>query len=209
MADTASDPTFIKAARTDHPILDWLRLRWSPRAFADRAVPKEHLRSCLEAARWAASSRNGQPWFFLIATQDQPLAFARLVGCLNEANATWAARAPVLGILVARLIGDDGRPNRHAFFDVGLAMQNLVIQATALGLFVHQMAGFSVESAREAFAIPADHEPVVAFALGYLGDPNQLSAEHRRLELMPRERRPLTSFVFTERWGETSSLLAP
>ena len=198
----------IKEAHTTYPIHELLAQRWSPRAFAPRPVDSEKLRSLLEAARWAASSSNLQPWTFIIARRDAEAdAYERMVGCLMEGNVSWASQAPVLGITVANLYRKPEVHNRHAYHDVGLATQNFVIQATALGLYLHLMGGFSADKAREAFAIPEEHEAVAMFALGYLGDPGQLNERHQESERAVRTRRPLTDFVFSTSWGEHAPLL--
>ncbi|HVS35528.1 MAG TPA: nitroreductase family protein [Gemmataceae bacterium] len=198
----------IKAASNDYPIHDLLKRRWSPRAFADRLVEPEKLRSLLEAARWAPSSFNEQPWIFLIGTRDRPEEYERVLGCLVEFNQAWAKAAPVLLLTCAHLTFDrNGQPNRHAFHDVGLAMANLTMQATAEGLAVHQMAGIVPERVRAAFGVPDGWDPVAAAAVGYAGDPNTLSDELRRREEAPSTRKPLTSFVFSGGWGKPSSLL--
>ena len=191
----------VKIAEPAYPIHDLIATRWSPRAYAPTPVAAEELRLLFEAARWAASGGNGQPWSFIVAGQDDPETFARLVGCLNEGNVPWASQAPVLGLVVAQTVRDNGRANRTAFYDAGLAMQNLAIQATARGLALRQMGGFSPDTARETFAIPAGHEPVVMFALGYPGDPSGLVERHREQELAPRRRRAIQEFVFGPTWG--------
>jgi nitroreductase len=199
-----------KAAETEFPVHDLIRLRWSPRAFSDRPVEPEKLRSLLEAARWAPSSFNEQPWAYLLATREDPKEFARLLSVLMEGNIVWTQRAPVLMLSVAKLNFErNDRPNRHAFHDVGLATANLITQATAMGLYVHQMAGFHVEKARELFAIPKGWEPVAAIALGYPGEPDSLPGSLRDRELAPRTRKPLKEFVFAGRWGQTSALVTP
>ncbi len=148
----------IKEATPGHPVLDVIKKRWSPRAFADRRVEPETLEQLLEAARWAASSFNEQPWRFILATKDEPEHYARVLDCLIEGNQAWAQHAPVLMLTVARkTFTRNGKPNRHAWHDVGLAMGNMVAQATALGLHVHQMAGILPEKARVVFAIPDDY----------------------------------------------------
>ncbi len=197
-----------KLAETKHPIHDLLRRRWSPRAFADRAVEPEKLRILLEAARWAPSSFNEQPWSFIVATHENRVEYERLLSCLVEGNQRWAKTAPVLMLSVAKLAFErTGKPNRHAFHDVGLAVENLVIQATALGLIVHQMAGFDVEKAREQFQIPEGVEPVAAIALGYPGDLENLPEPLRERERAPRTRKPLEEFVFSGHWGQASPLV--
>ena len=197
----------IKVAQADYPIHDLVRARWSPRAFAPQAVEAEKLQSVLEAARWSASGGNMQPWSFLLARKEQePTSFAQMVSCLTEGNVPWASQAPVLGIAVASLYRRPEVLNRHAFHDVGMALQNLAIQALTLDLYVHFMGGFSPDKARELFAIPPEHEAATMFAIGYQGDPEILPERQREGELAARTRRPLREFVFGERWGVTSSL---
>jgi len=198
-----------KPAPNDHPIEDILKRRWSPRSFSDRLVEKEKLQSLFEAARWAASSFNEQPWFFIVATRDKPEEYATLLGCLMEKNQQWAHLAPVLMVSVAKLnFEKNGKPNRHAFHDVGMAVANMIVQATALGLFVHQMAGFSVDKVREHFNVPEGFEPVAAIAVGYPGEPSALPEAFQQQEVGPRQRKPISSFVFERAWGDTSSLLS-
>lgn len=198
-----------KPATTQYPIHDLLKRRWSPRAFSDRPVEADALRSLLEAARWAPSSYNEQPWSFLAAAKQEPAEYARLLSCLVEGNIQWAQHAPVLMISVARLaFEENGKPNRHAFHDVGQAVGDLTVQATALGLVVHQMAGFHPDKVRELYGVPEQFEPVAGIALGYPGDPRSLPEKLREREAAPRERKPLTEFVFTGRWGKTSPLVS-
>src|SRR5215212_3506304 len=184
-----------------HPIHDLLQKRWSPRAFADRAVEREKLLSLLEAARWAPSSNNEQPWHYIVATKDEPEEFGRLLACLVEKNQSWAKAAPVLMLSVASTVfSRNGKPNRHALHDTGQAVAGLTVQATALGLYVHQMAGFSVEKARETYNLPPTVEPVAAIALGYLGDPSTLPEDLREREVALSTRKPIGEFVFTGSW---------
>ena len=198
-----------KPAETQYPIHDLLRRRWSPRAFSDRRVDPAIMRSLLEAARWAPSSYNEQPWSFIVATKGDPVEFGRLLSCLVEGNIQWAQHAPVLMVSVARLsFEDDGKPNRHAFHDVGLAVANLIVQATALGLVVHQMAGILPDKIRKLYGIPEGYEAVAGIALGYPGDPQSLPEGLRKREMAPRERKPMAQFVFSGRWGQTSPLVS-
>lgn len=197
-----------KPAETRYPIHELLRRRWSPRSFAARRVEPEVLRSLLEAARWAASSFNEQPWAFLVATQDDPAEFERLLGCLVPGNQAWARQAPVLLLTVARLrFARNDKANRHAFHDVGLAVANLTVEATARGLVVHQMAGIEPEKVRAVYALPEGTEAVTGVALGYAGEPDSLPEKLRAAELAPRTRRPLEEFVFTGSWGRVAPLL--
>src|ERR1700687_2747043 len=198
-----------KPAPAASPIHDLIRERWSPRAFADKPIPHDILRSLFEAARWAPSSNNEQPWAYLVATKDDPENFAKMVGVLVEFNANWANHAPVLALSVAHLKTQrDGKPNRVALHDVGSATAQLTFEANARGLQVHQMAGFDAEKARQTFAIPPDWEPVAAMAIGYPGNPESLPEKLRDRELAPRTRKPLGEFVMTGGWGHTAPFVA-
>lgn len=198
-----------KPAETQYPIHELLRRRWSPRAFSDRRVDPSTLRSLLEAARWAPSSSNEQPWSFLVARRDDEAEFGRLLSCLVESNQVWAQHAPVLMVSLARMsFEEDGKPNRHAFHDVGQAVADFTVEATALGLFVHQMAGFHPDRVRELYGVPKEFEPVAAIALGYAGEPQTLPEKLRQRELAPRERKPIAEFVYTGRWSQASSWVA-
>lgn len=196
-------------APVNAPIHDLLRHRWSPRAFDPRPVEPEKLRSLFEAARWAASSFNAQPWFFIVGTKDDPKTYQLILDTFIEFNQGWAKAAPVLALSVAGLkFAQNDNPNRHAFHDVGQAAASLSIEATALGLMVHQMAGIDPEKARKNFGIPEGYEAVAGIAIGYPGDPESLSEALRAREKAPRERKPLESFVFGEKWGEPSRIVA-
>lgn len=196
-----------KPAETPYPLHDPIQRRWSPRAFADRPVTEEHVIILLEAARWASSCFNEQPWRFIVATKAAPEEYERMLSCLVEGNQTWAKSAPVLLLTIAKTTFDhSGNVNAHAWHDVGLAVGNLVIQATTLGLSVHQMAGILPDRIRELYGVPAGFEPVTALALGYAGDPTLLPEELRQRECAPRTRKPLTAFVFRRQWGAPASM---
>ena len=195
----------IKQAATDHPILELLAERWSPYGFEDRPVPVADLRSLFEAARWAASSYNEQPWNYLVATRDNPPEFERLLTCLVEANQTWAKAAPVLVLGVVSLrFSRNNQDNRAAVHDLGLAVGNLVVEATVRGLSVHQMIGLLPAKAREVYRIPEYFEAWTAMAIGYKADPTALSDALKQRDLAPRQRKPLSKFVFTGQWGQPS-----
>jgi len=191
-------------AQTDYPIEEILRRRWSPKDFSQRPIEPEKLCRLLEAARWAPSCFNDQPWSFVVAPKSDEANYEKILGCLVEKNQEWAHRAPVLMVSVARLAFEhNDKPNRHAFHDVGLALGNMLVEATALGIFVHQMAGFSPEKVRELFEIPEGYEGVAAIALGYPpeGEPSEES------EPSPRTRKAIGTFVFEGRWGQRSSFV--
>jgi len=196
-----------RPASVSAPIHEIISHRWSPRAFENRSLEPEKLRSLFEAARWAASSYNAQPWYFIVATKDDPENYKRILDCFVEFNQGWATNAPVLAISVAQVFFDDGRPNRHAFHDVGQAAANIAIEATALGLQAHQMAGIIPDKAREIFGIPEGYEAVAGIALGYPGDPESLSEQLKSRETAPRSRKALDSFVFTGKWGEPAAIV--
>lgn len=197
-----------KPAPANYPIEDEIKRRWSPHAFSDRMVEPDKLCSLWEAARWAPSSFNEQPWSFLVATKDDEAEYQKMLGCLVEGNQQWARLAPVLLISVARgQFAKNGKPNRHAFHDVGLAVANMIFEATALGLFVHQMAGFHPDKVRDLYHVPEGFEPVAAIAVGYPGEVDALSEDLKKRELAPRQRKSLESFVFQGSWGNSSPVV--
>jgi nitroreductase len=198
-----------KPAPSDFPVHQLIIDRWSPRAFADKPVPPDVLRSLFEAARWAPSSSNEQPWAYLVTTRDDHENFAKMLSVLVEFNAGWAKGAPVLALAVAQLnFAKNNAPNRNAQYDTGAATALLSVEATARGLAVHQMAGFDPAKAREVFAIPAGWEAIAAIAIGHPGDPNSLSQPLKDRELAPRTRKPLSEFVMSGHWGHTASFVA-
>ena len=174
--------------------------RWSPRAFAGREVSAADLKLIFEAAGWAASSFNEQPWRFIVGRKDDE-TYRKILGTLIEFNQLWAKGAPVLILSIASTVfAGNGRPNGSAMHDLGAATAYLGIQAIALGLHTHSMAGLDKQKAREAFAVPDEFEIGVVTALGYLGDPSTLPDKMQAQELAPRTRKPLTETVL-KGWG--------
>ncbi len=197
----------IKQAATDQPVLQGLAERWSSYGFEDRPVSEADLRSLFEAARWAASSYNEQPWNYLVATQENPPEFGRLLSCLVEANQAWAKAAPVLVLGVVSLrFAESKRDNRAAVHDLGLGAGNLVVEATARGLSVHQMIGILPDKAREVYQIPEHFEAWTAMAIGYPADPAKLPDALKQRDLTPRQRKRLSKFVFTGQLAQPSPL---
>jgi nitroreductase len=194
-------------APAESPVHELVVQRWSPRAFGDKPVSPEILRSLFEAARWAPSSSNIQPWAYIVATKDDKENFDKILSSMIEFNQGWAKHAPVLAISVAQIKNKEGKPNSHAFHDVGSASAQLTFQAVADGLFVHQMAGFDPNKAREVFHIPEDWQAVATIAIGYPGDPNSLPDKLKERELAPRNRKTLADFVMTGDWGHTASFV--
>jgi nitroreductase len=198
----------LKQAKPDHPIQDLLANRWSPYAFSDRPVSDEILRSLFEAARWAPSSYNEQPWSYLLATKSNPGEFDRLLSCLVEGNQPWVKQAPVLAIGCTSLqFKHNNKPNAAALHDLGLASANLSFEASARGLFVHQMIGIVPDRVRELYKVPEGIQPLTGIAIGYLGDPNNLPDGYKQRDLAPRTRKPLKDFVFSGGWAKSSEFL--
>lgn len=182
--------------RSPLPIHPLLNRRFSPRAFADRPVTDEELELVLEAARWAPSSRNEQPWRFLVTRKDAE-GHEALLDAVLESNRRWADKAPVLVLCMAhRQFERLGMDNVHAWHDVGLAIAQFTLQATALGLGLHQLGGFDADKARTAFGIPAAYDLVSVIALGHPGEPDDLPDDLRQRELQRSPRRPLAETVF-------------
>ena len=198
-----------RPAATDYPIQTLIRDRWSPRAFDQKPVSAEILRSLFEAARWAPSSNNEQPWAYLVATKDNAAEFENMVSVLVEFNAMWAKNAPVLALAVSeRHFAKNNAPNRNAHYDTGAASALLSVEATARGLCVHQMAGFDPDQAREVFNIPEGWDAIAAIAIGYPGDPATLPQPYKDRESAPRTRKPIREFVMTGQWGHTATFLS-
>jgi nitroreductase len=174
-----------------------IRRRWSPRAFADKDISAAELERLFSAARWAASSSNEQPWRFLVGRRGDE-TYQKIFNSLVEFNQLWAKSAPVLMLSVAKkTFTEKGNPNRCALHDTGAATATLALQATAMGLHTHSMAGFDAEQVRASFGIPADYEIGVVTAIGYFGDPNTLPERMHKMEVSPRQRKPLEEFVFS------------
>jgi nitroreductase len=198
-----------KIAATDHTVHEFISSRWSPYAFADKPVSQADLCSLFEAARWAPSSMNEQPWHYIVATKENPAEFERLLSCLVEGNQEWAKHVPVLALgITATKFSRGDRVNRCAFHDLGLAAGNLLCEATSRGISVHQMAGIVPDKAREIYAIPDGYEVVTGIAIGYKGDPATLPERLKDRDVSARQRKPLTQFVYSGKWGSASDFVA-
>ncbi len=170
--------------------------RWSPRAFTARAIEPAILERILEAARWAPSCYNEQPWRLVVAHASDAVGFAGILGTLVPFNQAWAKSAAVLGIAIAKLDFGNGKPNDWARYDTGQAMAQLALQAEFEGLKVHQMGGFDPVACQVNLAIPEGYVAAAAFAIGYEGDPGTLDAQLQSGELALSERKPLAEIVF-------------
>jgi len=203
---TASEVSKLKKAPAVEGVLPLFHQRWSPRSFADREVSPALLQKVFEAARWAASSYNEQPWRFFLGRRGDE-TYAKIFESLGEFNQKWAQTAPVLILGVAKTrFSHSGAENRVALFDLGAASSYLTLQAAALGLATHQMAGFDPEKARKLFGIPAEYATGSVIALGYQGEPAALEDERLiQQETAARTRKPLGEIVLGE-WGEAARL---
>lgn len=190
-----------KKAAADYAINAVIAQRWSPRAFSDRKIEREKVLALFEAARWAPSAFNEQPWRFIAATKDDPHEYERLLSCLVEPNRVWAKNAPLIVALVAKTTFDrNGRVNRNAMHDCGLAMENLLLEAASQGLQGHPMAGFSADKVRELYKVPEGCEPIVMAVIGYPAEPDILDEDLKQREIEPRVRRAMGTIVFTKEW---------
>jgi nitroreductase len=187
----------LKHAPDEAGVEDFVRRRWSPRTYSDKEVTAAELKTLFEAARWAASSSNEQPWRFLVGRRGDE-TYQKIFNTLVEFNQSWAKSAPVLVLSVAKkTFTSNGKPNAYGLHDTGAASATLALQATADGLHTHSMAGFDREQARASFAIPSDYEIGAVTAIGYLGDPASLPEHLHKMEVSPRQRKPLEEFVFS------------
>ena len=206
MTLSASEVRSLKQAPPVEGVLPAVLGRWSPRSFSSREVDAADLARVFEAARWAASSNNEQPWRFLVGMRGME-THRKLAECLMGFNQSWAPHAPVLILGVARTtFARNGSPNGYALYDLGAASSYLTLQAAALGLSTHQMGGFDRDAARKALEIPEEYALGAVIALGYQGEPADLADEQLiARELAPRARKPLNELVFTA-WGEPALL---
>lgn len=198
-----------KLPATPHTLQRLIQHRWSPVGFdRDRSIDSASLISILEAGRWAASSSNLQPWRFIVAPKEDQAEFRKLLSVIREGNQPWAQHAAVLMIAVAHKFRQPGVSNRHAGYDLGQAIAQMVLQALDHDIYVHQMGGFFPDKARETYKIPDDYEPYTAIALAYrTSNLDHLSDGHRQREAAQRERHSLTDLVFSGLWAQPADFL--
>jgi nitroreductase len=178
-------------------ILEIIQERWSPYSFSPAPVEDFKLKAMFEAAGFAPSCINEQPWMFVYATRDDREVFHSFIGFLAEGNKVWAKDAYAIVISMARTkFSFSGKPNRFAFHDTGMAVSNLLLQGTALDVYVHQMGGYSTEKVKEYFKLGPDVEPVAMMAVGYLGDGSSLPPELQKRDEKRRPRKFVKDFVF-------------
>jgi nitroreductase len=197
-----------KPAQTSEALHPLIQNRWSPRAFSSKPVGDIQLRRIFESARWAPSSSNEQPWRFIIGFQGDS-TYIRIFSTLVEFNQLWAGTAPVLLLGIAKKTSSKNpeRQNKSAVYDLGQALAYLTFQAMAEDLFVHQMGGFDAKKAAELFKLPTDHEVITVSAIGYIGDPEVLTANFKKMELDQRYRQPIEEMVFSDTFGQAAPFL--
>jgi nitroreductase len=186
-------------------LLPAITSRYSPYRFDGRPVDPESLMRCFEAAQWAASSYNEQPWRWIVASRNDPQAFEKMTGCLLEANQAWASNAGALILtLYRRNFSRNENPNRVALHDLGQASAHFSLQAASMGLQVHQMAGVNLSQVRVDYQVPEPFEPATAIAVGYPDRGEAVSESDQKWaarESSARQRNPLAEHLFTQRWG--------
>lgn len=186
----------IKKAVTSYPVLEVIRNRWSPRAFSDKIIDESSLNSLFEAASWAASAANEQPWQYIYASRGSD-GFNNIWDCLLPGNQPWAKHAACLVIAVARTTYQaSGKANPYAQHDLGMANAHLLLQASANGIYSHAMAGFNRNALIETIKLADNQDPICVIALGYLSAPDSLEEPFRSREQQPRSRKQLSAFTF-------------
>lgn len=190
-----------KKANAAFEINPLIESRWSPRVFSEEKVSKEELHQLFEAARWAPSSNNEQPWRFLYAYKGE-VGYPDMFSCLSEFNQKWVGNASLLVFTAIKEKFDNGKDNFHALHDLGLAVGIMTMQAQSMGIAIHQMAGVSWEKAQKVFEIPAGYHVATAIAIGYYGgDLEKLPEDLREKEVAERKRKPQQTFVFEGKWN--------
>ncbi|GAL01990.1 nitroreductase [Nonlabens ulvanivorans] len=199
--------TALKETPNDHPIIDNIKDRWSPRVFADMPVSQTDLQSMFEAGRWAASSNNFQPWNIVWGGIKGSETYDRIMNHLVEFNQSWATNAPVLMLGVINTKTPDGKENYHALHDLGQFTANMAIQAHSMGIAIHQMAGVDFESAKEDFGFPEEYHVATAITAGYYGgNDDDLNEDLQKEESAPRKRKKQDEFLFNGDFIERESL---
>lgn len=197
-----------KTAKTNlelHPII---LNRWSPRAFSAEMINNNSLERIFEAARWAPSSSNDQPWRFIVGKKGEG-TWQLILEILDGFNQKWAKHAPVLALTIGKTLSDkQGKPSRTYTYDVGQSISYITFQAMNEGIFVHQMGGLDRQKAAEIFKVPEDFKVLTAFAMGYMGELEILEENFQKMEKAPRKRHSLHHLVFSEEFGTTAAFIS-
>ncbi|MEM7304262.1 MAG: nitroreductase family protein [Pseudomonadota bacterium] len=192
----------IKKANTDHPVHEIIQHRWSPYRFSDRSITSQDLHALFEAARWAPSSYNEQPWRYIMASKDQPEEFNTIIACLEESNQVWAKNASALVLGFARTTFErNGKLNKAAFHDLGAAASYMSFEATSRGIAIHQIIGLLPEVVKEKYEFPKEFEVLTALAIGYADLSPGDDGVHSERDNTARSRKKISDFVFHKTWG--------
>ena len=192
--EVANTPN-IKAPEVAYNIHPLIQKRWSPRSFSDQEIAPEQLNELFEAARWAASANNEQPWQYVYAFRGTP-AFEQLWNCLKPGNQPWTKDAAVLIVSIERkTFAKNGNANPWSTHDVGMANAQLMLQAADRDIYGHMMAGFDAAQTAALLQLSEEQKPVCMIALGYLGEAEALEEPYKTRELAPRSRHSITEFT--------------
>lgn len=193
----------IKKANAHHPVHEIIQHRWSPYRFTDRPISNEDLQALFEAARWAPSSYNEQPWYYLVAQKNQTEEFSKIISCLEESNQVWAQHASVIMLAFARTTFErNGKMNKAAIHDLGAAASYLSFEATSRGIAVHQIIGLHADKVNQKYNVPEDCQVLTALALGYADLSPEVDGVHAERDNSVRSRKTINEFVFHEDWGQ-------
>lgn len=191
----------VKKGKSHSKINELALNRWSPYVFAEKSVNPDDLKALFEAASWAPSSYNEQPWRYIVASKNTPEAYQAILNCLVQGNQSWAQHAPVLALgIVMKDFSMNGNENKAAVHDLGAASMSICIEATQRELYVHQMIGIEPEKVKELFHLPDNAKALTALAIGYPGDATLADEPFKSRDLAPRARKELHEFVFFEDW---------
>jgi nitroreductase len=196
----------IKQPALEYQVHPLIASRFSPRAYDTKPVENEKLQRIFEAARWTASASNLQPWYFMVGFKGDAV-YEKIFSTLVEFNRLWVINAPVLALAIAKTTNPKGEENKSHEYDLGQSATMIALQATAEGIYMHQMAGFDTGEAAVILEIPDGYKVLVAFTLGYIGDASVLHPNLEKLELSPRTRRPAGESVFTGSFGHKADFL--
>lgn len=189
--------------KLDYPIIELLKKRWSPRSFSEQDISDDEVSQLFEAARWSASAFNEQPWRFLYALKRHQPAYERLIIGLNERNRSWASSAPLVAFAIANTrFSRNDKINQHAFYDTGLAVSQLSVQATSMNLYVHQMAGIERDYLINEYGINDPYDVICGLVIGHIGNPENLPAPLAEVEKSAPQRNPIEKFAFQNTWNQ-------
>ena len=191
-----------KPADAKYKLNTLIKNRWSPRAFENKSVDDEILNSLFEAARWAASCNNSQPWRFIVAKKEHPEEYAKALSCFNDNNQKWASTAPVIGFVGAYKLMLGDKKSRTYFYDTGMAMSQFTLQALEHNLYIHQAGGVLLDEIKTQYEVPDDVDIICGFALGYQGEADILPEPYNERELQERVRNPIEDFVITNSFNK-------